>query len=65
MLDNAVPLTKLLLNYIGTFKYYGAYREITINYLMGCLVLLFNKPDSKWKEVNSVFNAIRANSGYI
>ena len=65
VLDNAVPLTKPLLNYIGAFKYCGACREITINYLIRCLVLLFNKPDSEWKEVSSVFDAIRANSGYI
>jgi len=65
VLDNAVPLTKLLLNYIRAFKYCRAYREIVINYLMGCLVLLFNEPDSEWKEVSSVFDIIYANLGYI
>jgi len=65
VLDNAVLLIKPLLNYVGAFKYCGVCREITINYLMGCLVLLFNKPDGEWKEVSSVFNVIRANLGYI
>jgi len=65
VLDNAVPLIKPLLNYIRAFKYCGAYKEIIINYLIGCLVLLFNKPDSEWKEVSSVFNVIYVNSGYI
>jgi len=65
VLDNAIPLIKPLLNYIGASKYYGACREIVINYLMGCLVLLFNKPDGEWKEVSSMFDVICANSGYI
>jgi len=65
VLDNAVLLIKLLLNYVGASEYCGACREIAINYLMGCLVLLFNKPDGEWKEVSSVFDAICANSGYI
>ena len=47
VLDNIIPLIKPLLNYIGAFKYCKAYREITINYLIRCLVLLFNKPNSK------------------
>jgi len=65
VLDNAVLLIKPLLNYVGAFKYCGACREIIINYLMGYLVLLFNEPDSKWKEVNSVFDVICVNLGYI
>ena len=65
VLDNAVPLTKPLLNYIGASKYYKAYREITINYLIGCLVLLFNKLNSEQKEVSFMFNVIYANLGYI
>jgi len=47
VLDNAVPLIKPLLNYIRASKYCGACKEIAINYLMGCLVLLFNKPDGE------------------
>lgn len=65
MLDNAILLIKPLLNYIRAFKYCRAYKEITINYLIGYLVLLFNKPDSEWKKVSSMFNAIYANLGYI
>jgi len=65
VLNNAVLLIKPLLNYIRASEYCGACREITIDYLMGCLVLLFNEPDSEWKEVSFIFDAIYANSGYI
>ena len=65
VLDNAVLLIKPLLNYVGASEYCGACREIAIDYLMGCLVLLFNEPDGEWKEVSFVFDAICANLGYI
>ena len=65
MLNNAVLLIKPLLNYVGASEYCGACREIAIDYLMGCLVLLFNEPNGEWKEVSFVFDAICANLGYI
>ena len=65
VLDNTILLTKPLLNYIGTSKYCRAYREIIINYLIRCLVLLFNELNGKQKEVSFIFNTIRANLSYI